>query len=39
MKFDAVIGSPPYCTRIDYVIATSIELAILGFGKDRDEIN
>jgi SAM-dependent methyltransferase len=27
---DAVITSPPYCTRIDYVIATLPELAVLG---------
>jgi hypothetical protein len=28
---DAVIGSPPYCTRIDYVVATRPELALLGY--------
>lgn len=27
---DAIITSPPYCTRIDYVIATLPELAVLG---------
>jgi len=27
---DAVIGSPPYCTRIDYGVATRPELAVLG---------
>lgn len=27
--FDAVVSSPPYCTRIDYAVSTSIELAIL----------
>ena len=27
---DFVLGSPPYCTRIDYAVATSIELAALG---------
>jgi hypothetical protein len=27
---DAIIGSPPYCTRIDYGIATRPELAVLG---------
>ena len=37
----AVISSPPYCTRIDYAVATSPELAVLGlsemeFGKLRD---
>lgn len=26
---DAVITSPPYCTRIDYAVATSVELAVL----------
>jgi hypothetical protein len=31
---DAVISSPPYCTRIDYAVATRIELAILGLGVD-----
>ncbi len=29
----AVISSPPYCTRIDYAVATSPELAILGLGE------
>jgi hypothetical protein len=29
-SIDAVLTSPPYCTRIDYAIATSIELALLG---------
>ncbi len=28
---DAVIGSPPYCTRIDYAVATRPELAVLGY--------
>jgi SAM-dependent methyltransferase len=28
---DAVISSPPYCTRIDYVMATLPELAIIGY--------
>ena len=28
---DIVISSPPYCTRIDYAIATSVELAVLRF--------
>lgn len=26
---DAIISSPPYCTRIDYAVATAIELSIL----------
>jgi hypothetical protein len=29
-SIDAVIGSPPYCTRIDYGVATRPELAVLG---------
>lgn len=29
-SIDAVIASPPYCTRIDYAIATLPELALLG---------
>ena len=33
---DAVISSPPYCTRLDYVVATRPELAVLGF---HPEIN
>ena len=28
---DLLIGSPPYCTRIDYAVSTSIELACLDF--------
>lgn len=28
---DLVLSSPPYCTRIDYGVATSAELAVLGF--------
>jgi hypothetical protein len=27
-----VLASPPYCTRIDYAVATSAELSLLGFG-------
>ncbi|HKS06833.1 MAG TPA: DNA methyltransferase [Gemmatimonadaceae bacterium] len=27
---DAIVTSPPYCTRIDYAIATRVELAVLG---------
>ena len=33
---DAVIASPPYCTRIDYAVATKPELAILGCTSPRD---
>jgi hypothetical protein len=32
---DAVISSPPYCTRIDYAVATRPELSVLGFAGDR----
>lgn len=28
---DVVVTSPPYCTRIDYVMASAPELAVLGF--------
>ena len=31
-EMDAIITSPPYCTRIDYAVATRPELAVLGFG-------
>ncbi|MEI3612493.1 DUF262 domain-containing protein [Pseudogracilibacillus sp. SO30301A] len=31
---DAVITSPPYCTRIDYAVLTSLELALLGINDD-----
>jgi DNA methylase len=31
---DCVVGSPPYCTRIDYGIATRPELAVLGAAED-----
>jgi DNA modification methylase len=27
--FDAVVTSPPYCTRIDYAVAMSLELSVL----------
>lgn len=29
-----VLASPPYCTRIDYAVATSAELSLLGFARD-----
>jgi hypothetical protein len=29
---DVVLTSPPYCTRIDYVVSSSFELAALGLG-------
>lgn len=28
---DGVLGSPPYCTRLDYAIATRPELAVMGY--------
>jgi hypothetical protein len=31
---DFFLSSPPYCTRIDYAVATMPELAILGYSKD-----
>lgn len=34
-SIDFILGSPPYCTRIDYAIATMPELAILGYDKDK----
>lgn len=30
---DAVVTSPPYCTRLDYVVSTSMELAVLGLAR------
>lgn len=35
-----VLTSPPYCTRIDYAVATSPELALLGYapGSDFDRL-
>lgn len=35
-KVEAVITSPPYCTRIDYAVLTKPELAILGLGHGED---
>ena len=32
---DFILTSPPYCTRIDYAVATSIELAVLGASADQ----
>ena len=31
-----VLASPPYCTRIDYAVATSPELALLGYALDDE---
>jgi DNA modification methylase len=33
-SIDNVVTSPPYCTRIDYAIATRPELAVLAMGAD-----
>jgi hypothetical protein len=33
---DIVLASPPYCTRIDYAVATSVELSLLGFVRHAD---
>lgn len=30
-SIDLILSSPPYCTRIDYGIATLVELAVMGF--------
>ena len=30
---DAIVTSPPYCTRLDYPVATQPELSLLGFGR------
>lgn len=35
-SIDAVLISPPYCTRIDYAVALQPELALMGFRFDRD---
>jgi DNA modification methylase len=32
---DAIITSPPYCTRIDYIMASLPELAFLGYSTDQ----
>src|SRR5262249_18814264 len=32
-----VLTSPPYCTRLDYVVSSSFELATLGIGRDFPE--
>ena len=33
---DFVLSSPPYCTRIDYAVATKAELMILGYRTDAE---
>lgn len=34
-SLDIIITSPPYCTRIDYAIYTQVELALLGYNKEK----
>lgn len=34
---DLILTSPPYCTRIDYVVSTSFELAALGLADGSEE--
>ncbi|MBL4846048.1 MAG: hypothetical protein JKY65_11020 [Planctomycetes bacterium] len=34
---DAVIASPPYCTRLDYAVATAPELSLLGLTKAQQD--
>jgi len=34
-SINAIISSPPYCTRIDYAISTRPELAVLGFSEQE----
>ncbi|WP_139181443.1 DNA methylase [Thiohalomonas denitrificans] len=34
-EVDFTLTSPPYCTRIDYAVATFPELAVLGFEKEK----
>lgn len=36
---DLVVTSPPYCTRIDYVVSTSFELAALGIGPENGDFD
>lgn len=36
-RVDVVVTSPPYCTRIDYVVSNSYELAALGIGSESPE--
>lgn len=37
-QIDMVITSPPYCTRIDYVVNTLPELALMGFFPTKEDI-
>lgn len=38
-SIDLIVTSPPYCTRIDYVVNTSFELAALGIGEKQAEFD
>ncbi|MEC4682065.1 MAG: DNA methyltransferase [Nitrospirota bacterium] len=38
-NIDLVLTSPPYCTRLDYVVNTSFELAALGIGSQNEQYN
>lgn len=38
-EVDLVVTSPPYCTRIDYVVSSSFELAALGLGGESPEFS
>lgn len=35
-SIDAVVTSPPYCTRIDYAVATILELSVLGYSHENE---
>lgn len=37
-SIDFVLTSPPYCTRIDYAVATLLELAVLGLNKSTVDL-
>ena len=32
---DLIVTSPPYCTRLDYAVATATDLAVLGIGGEK----
>ena len=34
---NVIMTSPPYCTRVDYIISSSIELAVMGYSIDEVE--
>lgn len=37
-SIDAILTSPPYCTRIDYARATLIELSVLGLNTENSDL-